>query len=94
MTVPLFLAHGELDQQVHFDQFLRMKKALKKSKAKVTYMDFEDEDHYLSNEENRIKFFVKDLINFSKRQSAKANLRLKPNNSRRLARRILSNAGG
>ena len=66
MTVPLFLAHGELDQQVHFDQFKRMKRALKKSEAKVTYMEFEDEDHYLSNEENRIKFF-KGLDKFLKK---------------------------
>lgn len=57
MTVPLFLAHGELDQQVRIDQFRRMKKALKKSDAKVTYMEFKNEDHYLSNQENRIKFF-------------------------------------
>jgi len=57
MTVPLFLAHGELDQQVHFDQYKRMKRALKGSKAKVTYMEFKDEDHYLSNEKNRIEFF-------------------------------------
>ncbi|MEP1229585.1 MAG: prolyl oligopeptidase family serine peptidase [Litorimonas sp.] len=57
MSVPLFLAHGELDQQVHFSQYKRMKKALKKSNAKVTYMEFEDEDHYLSNQDNRIKFF-------------------------------------
>lgn len=57
ITVPLFLAHGDLDQQVNIDQFRRMKKALKKSDAKVTYMEFKDEDHYLSNQENRIKFF-------------------------------------
>ena len=57
MIVPLFLAHGELDQQVYFDQYKRMKSALKKSKADVTYMAFEDEDHYLSNEKNRQKFF-------------------------------------
>jgi len=57
IEVPLFLAHGELDQQVHYDQYKRMKSALKKSKAKVTYMSFKDEDHYLSNEKNRIKFF-------------------------------------
>ncbi|WP_416878512.1 alpha/beta hydrolase family protein [Litorimonas sp.] len=57
MTVPLFLAHGELDQQVNFNQFKRMKRALKDSSAEVTYMEFEDEDHYLSNEENRQDFF-------------------------------------
>jgi len=57
MTVPLFLAHGELDQQVHIDQYRRMKRALNKSTAKVTYMEFKDEDHYLSNQKNRQKFF-------------------------------------
>lgn len=57
MTVPLLLAHGELDQRVNFSQFKRMKSALKDSSADVTYMEFEDEDHYLSNEENRQDFF-------------------------------------
>lgn len=56
-TVPLFLAHGEADERVHFDQFKRMKSALKKSPAKVTYMEFDDEDHFLSNQENRQRFF-------------------------------------
>lgn len=57
-TVPLFLAHGEKDQRVHFDQYKRMKKALKNSPATVTYMEFEDEDHYLSNQKNRQQFLV------------------------------------
>jgi len=57
IKIPLFLAHGTEDQQVHFDQYKRMKRALKKSTAKVTYMEFKDEDHYLSNQENRQKFF-------------------------------------
>lgn len=66
MTVPLFLAHGELDQQVNFNQFKRMKRALKDSPADVTYMEFEDEDHYLSNEKNRRAFF-KGLDKFLKK---------------------------
>jgi len=57
LKVPLFLAHGEADQRVHFDQFLRMKSALKKSSAPVTYMRFEDEDHFLSDQPNRQAFF-------------------------------------
>lgn len=57
LQVSLFLAHGEADQRVHFDQFSRMKRALKKSSAPVTYMQFEDEDHFLSNQENRQAFF-------------------------------------
>ncbi len=58
LTVPLFLAHGKLDQRVHYDQFMRMKRALKKSPATVTYMTFKGEDHYLSDQENRQQFFV------------------------------------
>lgn len=57
LKVPLFLAHGETDQRVHFDQFLRMKSALKKSSAPVTYMQFDDEDHFLSNQQHRQAFF-------------------------------------
>jgi len=57
IKIPLFLAHGTEDQQVHFDQYKRMKRALKKSSAKVTYMEFKNEDHYLSNQENRQRFF-------------------------------------
>ncbi|MEL7187894.1 MAG: alpha/beta fold hydrolase, partial [Pseudomonadota bacterium] len=57
LKVPLFLAHGEIDARVHFDQFTRMRSALKDSSAPVTYMTFEDEDHYLSNQEHRQEFF-------------------------------------
>jgi len=71
MSVPLFLAHGTLDQQVHFNQYKRMKKALKKSKAKVTYMEFKDEDHYLSNQDNRMKFF-KGLDKFLEQSNGKS----------------------
>jgi len=56
IKIPLFLAHGTADQRVHFDQYRRMKSALKKSPAKVTYMEFRDEDHFLSNQANRQKF--------------------------------------
>ena len=55
ITVPLFLAHGTEDVNVHFDQFVRMKIALKKSKAETTFMKFKDEDHYFINYENRTK---------------------------------------
>ncbi len=57
MTGPVFMAHGTLDQRVHYDQFKRMKSALKKSDAKLTTLTFKDEDHFLSNEENRKEFF-------------------------------------
>lgn len=57
IKIPLFLAHGEADQRVSFEQFEKMRTALRKSKADVTYMVFDDEDHFLSNQSNRIKFF-------------------------------------
>ena len=71
MTGPVFLAHGTLDQAVHFDQFKRMKSALKKSKAKVTAIEFKDEDHYLSNKKNRTKFFV-ELEKFLEKANGKS----------------------
>ncbi len=52
---PVFLAHGTGDVAVHFDQFKRMKSALKKSSVKVTALEFKDEDHYMSDQENRIE---------------------------------------
>ena len=58
IKVPVFLAHGDLDENVQFDQYTRMKKALKKAGVTATYMKFEEEDHFLSRQENRQKFFV------------------------------------
>lgn len=58
IKVPVFLAHGDLDENVQFDQFTRMKKALKKAGVKATYMTFKDEDHYLSRQANREAFFI------------------------------------
>ena len=58
IKVPVFLAHGDLDENVQFDQFLRMKKALKKADVKHTAMAFKDEDHFLSRQENREAFFI------------------------------------
>lgn len=58
IKVPVFLAHGDLDENVQFDQFLRMKKALKKAGVKNTSMAFDDEDHFLSRQENREAFFI------------------------------------
>ncbi|MEP6342050.1 MAG: prolyl oligopeptidase family serine peptidase [Maricaulaceae bacterium] len=57
MKVPTFIAHGKYDQAVHFDQFKRMKRGLKKSSADVTAVEFEKEDHYLSNEKNAVEFY-------------------------------------
>lgn len=58
IQVPVFLAHGDKDENVQFDQFTRMKRALKKAKVKATYLEFEDENHYLQVQKNREEFFV------------------------------------
>lgn len=58
LTIPLFLAHGTLDERVHFDQFTRMRRALGRTNPNVTYVEFPNEDHFLSNQENRQKFFI------------------------------------
>lgn len=58
IKVPVFLAHGDKDINVQFDQFTRMKRAMDKAGVEATYLKFEDEDHYLSRQENREEFFV------------------------------------
>jgi dipeptidyl aminopeptidase/acylaminoacyl peptidase len=58
IKVPVFLAHGDLDENVRFTQFTRMKRALEKAGADATYLSFEDEDHFLSKQENREAFFI------------------------------------
>jgi len=58
IKVPVFLAHGDQDENVQFDQFKRMRSALKKAGVKHTAIHFEDEDHFLSTQKNREAFFV------------------------------------
>ena len=53
IEIPIFLAHGKRDQIVHFDQFTRLKSALRKAPAKATYMSFKDGDHSLSLQKDR-----------------------------------------
>lgn len=57
LEIPLFIAHGKIDQRVHYDQFKKMVRALKKSDAKVTKLTLNGEDHYLSDQYNRELFF-------------------------------------
>ncbi len=57
ITAPVFLAHGKNDTRVHFDQFSRMEKALKMNKTELTSLAFDKEDHFMSNQNNRIKMF-------------------------------------
>jgi dipeptidyl aminopeptidase/acylaminoacyl peptidase len=58
IKIPVFLAHGELDVNVRYTQFEKMKKALEKAGSDATFMSFEDEDHFLSKQKNREAFFI------------------------------------
>ena len=58
IKVPVFLAHGDLDQNVRYTQFTRMKRALEKAGADATYLSFKDEDHFLSKQASREAFFM------------------------------------
>jgi len=58
IKVPVFLAHGDNDINVQFDQFKRMKRSLNKAGVKATYLAFKGEDHYLSRQSNREEFFL------------------------------------
>lgn len=57
-TTPVFLAHGTKDVTVHFDQFKRMKSALKKSPAKRPFVEFPNGDHSLSTNDMRVKLYT------------------------------------
>lgn len=58
IKAPVFLAHGEYDVQVQYDQFTKMEKALKKADVKFVAHNFKKEDHYFSTEKNRIKLLI------------------------------------
>lgn len=53
IRIPVFMAHGEIDLPVGFSQYEKMKRRLESAGVDGTYMSFEDEDHYMSNQANR-----------------------------------------
>jgi len=55
LTGPVFLAHGELDQRVNYEQFKSLRKALKKNKAvTLTAQGYPAENHFFSHEDARV----------------------------------------
>lgn len=58
ISVPVFLAHGEYDQAVNFDQYRTMKEQLSLVSIPKTFVEFSEEDHYLSQQKHRVKFFT------------------------------------
>jgi len=57
IKVPVLLIHGDADRQAPPEHSERMYQELQALDKAVTYVVLEDEDHYLSNEENRITTF-------------------------------------
>ncbi len=57
IDIPVMLAHGDKDTVVPVAHSHKMHKALKKHGKKVTYFEYENGTHYLSNEKHRISLF-------------------------------------
>lgn len=57
MTVPILLVHGTRDTVVEFDQFRRMKRALKKASSKKTFVEIKNGDHSLAKFAHRKQLF-------------------------------------
>lgn len=57
IKAPVLLIHGEMDRQVDVTHSQRMYKAMQKAKKDVVYLEQEGEDHFLTNEDERIQAF-------------------------------------
>lgn len=57
IKVPVLLIHGDDDRQVPVKHSTQMRDALTKAGKNVTYVELPDEDHYLTNNENRVATF-------------------------------------
>lgn len=57
IDVPTLIAHGSKDLRVPIVQGRRMHKKLKKAGKEVSYIEFEDGNHFLSKEEHRVQLF-------------------------------------
>lgn len=57
VKVPVLLIHGADDRQVEIKHSYEMRDALEKAGKKVTFLELPHEDHYLTNEQNRIATF-------------------------------------
>lgn len=57
ISIPVFIAHGTKDVNVHYDHFEDMKSALKKNKGTVA-IKLKDADHSVLDGENRVILFT------------------------------------
>jgi dipeptidyl aminopeptidase/acylaminoacyl peptidase len=57
IKIPVLLVHGDMDRQVEPKHSENMNEALKKAGKNVTYISLPNEDHFLTNNENRVATF-------------------------------------
>jgi dipeptidyl aminopeptidase/acylaminoacyl peptidase len=57
IKVPVLLIHGADDRQVEIKHSYEMRDALEKAGKQVTFLELPHEDHYLTNEQNRMATF-------------------------------------
>lgn len=57
IKAPVLLVHGELDRQVNIDHSYQMRDELVKADKVVEFLELPNEDHYLTDGNNRIKTF-------------------------------------
>jgi dipeptidyl aminopeptidase/acylaminoacyl peptidase len=57
IKIPVLLAHGTEDRSVRVRHSKTMHRELQKQDKEVTYLELEDGDHHLSNQEHRVQFF-------------------------------------
>ncbi|WP_216825018.1 alpha/beta hydrolase family protein [Agarilytica rhodophyticola] len=57
ISIPTLLIHGNKDRRVRVEHSRRMHRALKKANKDVQYLELEEGNHYLSNNDHRIATF-------------------------------------
>lgn len=57
IKAPVLLIHGEMDRQVEIKHSEQMRNALERANKPVEFLSLPNEDHYLSNEANRLATF-------------------------------------
>lgn len=57
IKVPVLLVHGDMDRQVDIKHSVQMNEALQNANKEVTFITLPNEDHYLTNEDNRVATF-------------------------------------
>lgn len=57
IKVPVLLVHGDSDRQVDIKHSEQMRDALTKAGKDVTYLELVNEDHFLTNNDNRVATF-------------------------------------